>query len=213
MKGIVFDMDGVIVDSEPHHICAFEEVFDEMGYGDSHGIRFEDYVGRSDRAVWDDFIQVHKPDYSLERLTHWKQDRVIEILKKTEPLFEGLPELVASLSGTYPLGLASGSLHAVIDPVLDMGDLRRHFRTVVSVEDVGQPKPAPDVYLKAVANLGLEPAHCLAIEDSKFGIESALAAGMSVVAITNSFPKGELSKANGVVESYSELAEWIAQNH
>lgn len=205
IDAVIFDMDGVIVDSEPRHQRAFLEVFHQMGLGDRHGIDFPKYFGTSDVTVWNDFIALHRPKQSLDELTRWKQERFIDLIRTEQPLFPSLPELVADLAAKYPLAVASGSLHAVIDEVLALKNLRDHFRAVVSVQDVGRPKPAPDVFLRAAELLGKEPARCCVIEDSAAGVEAALAAGMRVVAITNSLPAEQLRRAHHVVRDYAEI--------
>ena len=108
-KAVIFDMDGVIVDSEPRHERAFHEVWDAMGYRDRHGINFQDYYGRSDRALWLDFIDKHRPPQSLDELTAWKQNRLIEILRAEQPIFDGLPEVVEKSAARWPLAVASGA--------------------------------------------------------------------------------------------------------
>ena len=203
-QAIIFDMDGVIVDSEPRHERAFREIFNEMGYAE-HGIHFPDYYGRSDRAVWTDFIAKHKPKQPLEELTEWKQRRFLELIRQDKPIFPGLSELVEALSREYPLAVASGSLHAVIEEVLALRELKRFFEAVVSVQDVARPKPSPDVFLRAAELLGVTPVGCCVIEDSAAGVEAAIAAGMSVIAITNSLPVEKLMRANHVVSSYQEI--------
>lgn len=202
---IIFDMDGVIVDSEPRHELAFREIFREMGYGENHGIDFPAYYGRSDHALWVDFIATHNPRQSLEELTEWKQQRFLEIIAHDQPIFEGLPELVQRLSLNYKLALASGSFHPVIDTILAMKNLRTYFPVVVSVQDVPRGKPAPDVFLRAAELLKVEPEKCCVIEDSAAGVEAALAGGMTVIAITNSLPREKLGRAHHIVESYREL--------
>jgi HAD superfamily hydrolase (TIGR01509 family) len=202
---IIFDMDGVIVDSEPLHERAFLEVFAEMGYGDTHGINFADYYGRSDKALWLDFIAKHHPPQPFEELLAWKQRRLVELVVAEKPIFEGLPELVEKLAPRYKLGVASGSPHAVIDEVLRLENLRRFFPVVVSVTDVGKGKPAPDVFLRTAELLGVAPKDCCVIEDAAVGIEAALAAGMGVVAITNTLPTEKLMRASRVVKHYSEI--------
>ena len=124
---IIFDMDGVIVDSEPRHERAFREIFEELGYGDRHGMDFAAYYGRSDRAFWSDFITKHQPPQSLDELLSLKQNRLIDILRREQPLFEGLPDLLEKLAPRYRLAVASGSNHPVIDEVLAMKQLRRFF--------------------------------------------------------------------------------------
>jgi HAD superfamily hydrolase (TIGR01509 family) len=202
-------MDGVIVDSEPRHERAFLDVFREMGYGETHGIDFPFYYGRSDHALWVDFIAKHKPGQTMEELSEWKQRRFLEMMRAEQPIFENLPELVQRLSLVYKLGLASGSYHPVIEVILSMRDLRRYFPVVVSVQDVQRGKPAPDIFLRAAELLEVEPSGCCVIEDSAAGVEAAIAAGMTVIAITNSLPKEKLTRANYVVSSYSEIDELL----
>ncbi len=208
-RAVIFDMDGVIVDSEPRHERAFLEVFQEMGHGERQGIHFPSYYGTSDVTLWKDFIATHGPKESLEELTLWKQGKFLDMLRREEPIFPTLPELVRDLVAAYPLAVASGSLHVVIDAVLAMKDLRRHFQAVVSVQDVGRPKPAPDVFLRAAELLGVAPAHCVVIEDSAFGVESAIAAGMTVIAITKSLPAEKLGRAHHVVRTYAEIERML----
>jgi HAD superfamily hydrolase (TIGR01509 family) len=205
LKAIIFDMDGVVVDSEPHHERAFRAVFEEMGYGDNHGMDFTAYYGRSDEALWRDFIARHCPDQSLPQLLEWKQSRLLKILEEEEPIFAEIPELVEKLAGRYRLAIASGSNHAVIDVVLKMRDLRRFFPVVVSVEDVAHGKPAPDVFLRAAEMLKVAPEAICVIEDAEAGVEAALAAGMTVIGITNSLPAERLARASKVVKTYPEM--------
>ena len=208
-SAIIFDMDGVIVDSEPRHEQAFREIFHELGCGETHGIDFSQYLGRSDRALWVDFIAINKPSHTLEYLTDWKQRRFLDIIEKEQPIFEDLPGLVQRLALRYKLGLASGSLHPVIDAVLAMKNLRQHFSAIVSVQDVPRGKPAPDVFLRAADLLGCKPQECCVIEDSAAGVEAALAAGMSAIAITNSLSAERLARAHHIVRTYREIDELL----
>lgn len=205
-QAVIFDMDGVIIDSEPRHERAFREIFDELGYGSTHGVHFPDYYGRSDLALWVDFIARHQPTQPLAELTALKQNRFIELIRRETPIFPGIPELVRQLATVTPLAVASGSLHAVIEVVLGMEGLRRHFSQVVSVEDVGRPKPFPDVFLRAAERLGVVPGDCVVIEDSAAGVRAGKQAGMRVIAITNTLPPSALTEADEVVTTYDELA-------
>lgn len=198
-------MDGVIVDSEPRHEQTFRDLFHELGYGDRHGIHFPDYYGRSDRALWDDFIAKHRPAQSLEELTELKQSRFLDNIRAARPIFPGVPELVAKLAPATRLAVASGSLHVVIETVLAMRDLKRHFPVVVSVQDVGRPKPAPDIFLRAAERLGVPASECVVIEDSAAGVAAARAAGMRVIAITNTLSPEKLSDAHAIVGTYDEI--------
>jgi HAD superfamily hydrolase (TIGR01509 family) len=204
-EAIVFDMDGVIVDSEPRHEQAFHEIWQELGYGKSHGIDFSRYIGRTDKELWLDFIAIHKPKQTLEELISLKQQRLIQIIRHLQPLFPEVEGLMEKLKGRYKMALASGSVHAVIDEVLAMRNLRRFFPVIVSVQDVAKGKPAPDVFLRAAQLLHISAAKCCVIEDSAAGVEAARAAGMGVIAITNTLPQDKLSRANHVVADYGEI--------
>lgn len=204
-QAVIFDMDGVIVDSEPLHEQAFREVLDEIGYGQNHGLDFTAYYGKSDRLVWQDFLAKHQPAQTLEELTDWKQRRFFQLLKEDEPVFGPLPELLEKLSPRYRLGLASGSAHRVIQEVLALKNLRRFFSVAVSAEDVAHGKPAPDIFLRAAELLQLPPERCWVIEDSVAGVEGALAAGMRVIGITNTFSAAQLQRATHIVHTYQEI--------
>jgi beta-phosphoglucomutase family hydrolase len=207
-RAVIFDMDGVIVDSEPLHKEAFHAVLDDLGYGRDLarlGLNFDDYIGRSDFVLWQDFVARHHPPQTMEELITLKRDLVVAMIRRQEPLFDGLPELVASLAPRWPLAVASGSERAVIDAVLEIGDLRRHFGAVVSASEVTHGKPAPDIFLLAANRLGVPPEDCVVIEDSKPGVAAGLAAGMQVIAVTNTHPADELAQAHHVVQHYAEL--------
>lgn len=204
-EAIIFDMDGVIVDSEPRHERSFREIFNEMGYGENHGIDFAHYYGRSDRALWVDFIAKHKPPQSLEELCSWKERHFIDLIKQDKPIFSGLPKLVSDLAVHHKLAVASGSYHPVIDAILEMESLRQYFPVVVSVQDVKKGKPAPDVFLRAAELLNVDPKKCCVIEDAAAGVAAGKAAGMTVIAITNSLPREQLQHADFVVSTYDEI--------
>jgi HAD superfamily hydrolase (TIGR01509 family) len=209
-KAVIFDMDGVIVDSEPRHERAFLEVLAEIGYGDRHGMRFADYIGRTDQDLWVDFVSKHKPAQPLEELLAMKRRRVVEILRRDQPLFEGLLELVEVLAGKYRLGLASGSERMVVEEVLALRGLRKFFSATVSGSDIKRGKPAPDIFLQAAELLGVLPRECCVIEDSKPGVAAGLAAGMRVIAITNTHPAKELQNATWVVSHCREIGRLLA---
>lgn len=198
-------MDGVVVDSEPRHERAFLEVVRELGYGQTHGVRWADWVGRSDHELWVDFVARHKPAQSLEQLLKLKRDRVLEIIRREEPIFAGLAELVEKLSRVCKLGLASGSERPVVEAVLSLQDLRRFFSATVTASEVKRGKPRPEIFLRTAGLLGVAPADCWVIEDSKPGVIAALAANMRVIAITNTHPAEELRQATLVVQTYAKI--------
>lgn len=202
---VIFDLDGVIVDSEPRHLAAFERVFAELLGGRPHGLDLPSYIGRSDEAVWLDFIERHRPARPLAELTRWKQEEYLRVLRAEQPIFPGIPALVRRLAAACRLAVASGSVHRIIAEVLALHDLRSHIPVVASVEDVGRAKPAPDVFLHAARLLGVPPSSCCVVEDSAAGVAAGRAAGMTVIAITNSLPPERLRDAHHVVRTYDEV--------
>lgn len=209
LQAVIFDLDGVIVDSEPLHERAFREVFDELGCGQTHGVDFPAYYGKSDRALWLDFMARHRPAQSLEELLALKQARFLEALRRERPVFAGLVALVERLAARYALAVASGSSHDTIEAALALDGLWRFFPVRVSALDVPHGKPAPDVFLRAAELLGVAPRACCVIEDAEAGVAGALAAGMSVIAITNSLPAERLRRASHVVSSYAEIQQLL----
>jgi len=205
MKAVIFDMDGVIVDSEPRHERAFLEVLREIGYADCHGLRFSDYIGRADREIWVDFLARHEPVQTIEELLAMKRERVVEIIRREQPVFDGLPELIKKLVAHYRLAVASGSERQVVQEVLSLNGLRGFFSAVVSSADVTRGKPAPDIFLRAAELLNVSPTDCWVIEDSKPGVAAGVAAGMRVIAITNTHAATELTQADHVVSRYDEV--------
>jgi HAD superfamily hydrolase (TIGR01509 family) len=205
VQAVIFDMDGVIVDSEPRHERAFLDVVREIGYGDRLDLRFDDYIGRSDQDLWMAFVAKHKPPQTLDELLALKRRRTIEILRREQPLFDGVPELVEKLAAAYALALASGSDRAVVEEVLKLKDLGRFFCAVVSGSDIQHGKPAPEIFLRTAELLKVSPQYCCVIEDSKPGIAAGLAAGMEVIAITNTHPAAELRHATHVVQTYQDI--------
>ena len=207
-------MDGVIVNSEPLHEQSFLEVWDELGYGENHGIYFPDFYGRSDRVVWEAFIEKHNPKPAIEDLIGLREERLIRMLRKQEPLFDGVTDLIQRLAKRYPLGLASGSIHRVIDEVLAMQNLRSYFKDITSSEDVSVPKPSPEIFLLSAKRLGVPPEKCCVIEDTVNGIKAGKAAGMNVIAIPNTFAEVALKDAgvDYIFSSYPEIDNYFSKN-
>jgi HAD superfamily hydrolase (TIGR01509 family) len=213
IQAIIFDMDGVIVDSESRHERAFLEVVREIGYAEKFDLRIADYIGRSDQALWVDFVAKHKPPQPLTELLAMKRERMVAIIQRERPVFDGLPDLIEKLSARYALGLASGSERAVVEEVLRLENLGRFFQAVVSGSEIQRGKPAPDIFLRAAELLHVEPQRCCVVEDSKPGVAAGLAAGMEVIAITNTHPAEELQQATHVVRTYPELERLLLPFH
>ena len=207
IQAVVFDLDGVLVDSEHVWDEARKELSAERG-GRWHDQASRDMMGMSS-LEWSrymhDVIGLEDPP---EEISAEVVRRLEEIYRRELPLIDGAVEAVERLAARWPLGLASSSNRELIDLVLELSGLAQNFRVTVSSEEVAHGKPAPDVYLETARRLGVAPEGCAAIEDSENGIKSAKGAGMRVLAIPNpQFPPAEdaLALTDDVLDSIREL--------
>jgi len=184
IAAVIFDLDGVLVDSEHVWDEVREELARERG-GRWHDRAQADMMGMSSiewsRYMHDVIGLADSPEEIDAEVVRRMRARYAEEL----PLVEGGVEAVRRLAADFRLGLASSSNRPIIDTVLDAAGIALLFEAVVSSEEVARGKPAPDVYLETARRLGVEPERCVAIEDSANGIRSAHAAGMRVIAIPN----------------------------
>lgn len=207
IEAVVFDLDGVLVDSEQLWDEVREELTRERGGRWSERAQ-ADMMGMSSpewsRYMHDVLGLPESPDAIAEEVVRRMEARYRERL----PLIPGAREAVERLAARWPLGLASSSNRPLIDLALELSGLAPFFTVTVSSEEVGRGKPAPDVFLDAVRRLGVEPAFATAVEDSGNGIRSAHAAGLRVVVIPNThFPPDEdtLALAEVVIGSIIDL--------
>ena len=211
IEAVVFDLDGVLLDSEQVWDEVREELVKERG-GRWHDRAQTEMMGMSS-IEWSRYMhdELGVPDPPQE-ISADVVRRLEEVYRKRLPLIDGAHEAVERLAARWPLGLASSSNREVIDLVLDLSGLARFFRVTVSSEEVPRGKPEPDVYLEAARRLGVPPERCAAVEDSHNGIRSAKAAGMRVIAIPNQhYPPGEeaLTLADVTLNSLAELTPSI----
>ena len=184
IEAVIFDLDGVLVDSETAWVKVKREFTEESGGHWQEKAKL-DMLGMSSlewsRYMHDELGVPVEP----ERISAEVADRLVELYKESLPLLPGAAEAVRRLSAIWPLGLASSSNRNVIDLALQLAGLADQFEATVSSEEVERGKPAPDVYLEAARRLKVDPKACVGIEDSGNGIRSAHAAGMAVIAIPN----------------------------
>ena len=213
IEAVVFDLDGVLLDSEQVWDEVREELVKERG-GRWHEQAQTAMMGMSS-VEWSRYMhdELDLPE-PPEEISAEVVRRLDEVYRKRLPLIDGAREAVERLAARWPLALASSSNREVIDLVLDLSGLARFFRVTVSSEEVPRGKPAPDVYLEAARGLGVPPERCAAVEDSHNGIRSAKAAGMRVIAIPNQqYPPGEeaLALADVTLGSLAELTPSIVE--
>jgi HAD superfamily hydrolase (TIGR01509 family) len=207
IEAVVFDLDGVLIQSEEVWDAVRERYVREAG-------------GRYDEEVQRAMMGMSAPEWSRylhEEAGVWEDpedinrevvERMLQAYRRELPLLPGAVEAVRRTAESFPLGLASSSNREVFEAVLDLAGIADCFSATVSSEEVPRGKPAPDVYLEAARRLGVAPGRCAAVEDSHAGIRSAKSAGMRVVAIPNaSYPPDAeaLELADAVLRSLDDL--------
>jgi len=206
IRAVIFDLDGVLIDSEQVWDDVRESLAQERG-GRWHPGAQRDMMGMSS-PEWSRYMHERIGlAESPEEINRIVVERMLERYAAGPPWLPGALEAVRRLAAELALGLASSSNRELIDRVLEAGGIADCFRATASSEEVAAGKPAPDVYLEVARQLGVDPAECAAVEDSHNGIRSAKAAGMRCVAIPNAhFPPGEaVAEADAVVGSLDEL--------
>lgn len=209
MRAIVFDFDGVLVDSEGMHERALREVVRAEGMDFTHEQYMSTYVGFDDRdayrAICADNGRV-LDDAMFMRLKVGKARAVERALEKREvPAIEGAPALARAAAKATRTAICSGALRGEIVPMLGVIGLEGVFGIIVSADDVPKAKPDPAGYRLTAQKLGAEPGACVAIEDTPTGIRAALAAGYRVVGVAHTFPASHLREAHLVAEHIREL--------
>jgi HAD superfamily hydrolase (TIGR01509 family) len=207
IEAVVFDLDGVLLDTEELWDEARRELAAERG-------------GRWPEDAQQAMMGMSSPEWSrymhdVVGLAEPPEEISAEVVAGLErlyrerlPLLDGAVEAVRRIGSRWPLGIASSSNRPLIDLFLELTGTGDLFRATVSSEEVARGKPAPDVYLEAARRLGVPPTSCTAVEDSENGIRSAASAGMRVVAIPNSvFPPSDeaLERADAILASLGEL--------
>ena len=207
IDAVVFDLDGVVVDSEQVWDDVRETLVRERG-GRWHDRAQADMMGMSS-VEWSAYMH---DELGLAESPAEINDEVVRLMleryRRELPLLPGAVEAVERIAARYPLAVASSSNRPLIEAVLDVAGLARHFRATVSSEEVPRGKPAPDVYLEAARRLGVAPERCAAVEDSSNGLRSAKAAGMRVLAFPNQhYPPADeaLALADVLLSSFDDL--------
>ncbi|HJZ68247.1 MAG TPA: HAD family phosphatase [Blastocatellia bacterium] len=214
LRAIIFDCDGVIADTEPIHMASLQQVLAEENIVLTKEEYFQHYLALDDRACFTKAFAERGASLSrkeLDELVMRKARQVEPVIRATLQLLPGAAEFIRQAASNYPLAVASGALRCEIDLVLKYGGLRDCFSVIVSAEDVSRSKPDPEPFIRAWELLKLSTAEnlrrheCLVIEDSIHGVSAARRARMRCLAVTNSYPRETLLKADAVVDSLYEL--------
>lgn len=211
VEAVVFDFDGVIVDTEPLHYASFQRLLEPLGLGFSWEEYVETYMGFDDR---DAFIEAFKGSEAgldpvrLQELIDRKADVFQEVIRDGISSYPGVVSLIKTIRDhRVPLAISSGALRSDITPILERLDITDCFDIIVTAEDVARSKPDPECYSLALTRLNryhsidLRPEQVLAIEDTPAGISAAKDAGLRAIAVTNSYPADHLSRADHIVKN------------
>jgi beta-phosphoglucomutase len=213
LQAIVFDFDGVIADSEPLHLRAFQRVLGDLGLALNPEEYYSAYLGYDDVGVFTAVARARGlvlTGPQVDALVLRKGEYMQELLRAGEMLFPGADAFIRQAAAAVPVAIASGAQRHEIEEILDATGLRRLFATIVAAGETPQGKPFPDPYARAFqlldeANGGLSKNRCVAIEDSRWGLESARAAGLRCVGVTTSYPASELPGAELVADGLQAL--------
>ncbi|CAH8770412.1 HAD family hydrolase [Paenibacillus dendritiformis] len=207
MKAFIFDMDGVIIDSEPIH---FEIDVETMNY---FGVtiaphELERFVGMTNPEMWSILKEEYSLPQSVSEIIEYQLKSKIEWIRSTDlaPI-EGIQELIFDLKkNNILIGLASSSPIAFINEVLRKYNFFEYFDSIISGEEVTKGKPAPDIYLEVSNQLNIKPNECWVLEDSKNGVQAAKAAGMKCIGFINqNSGNQDLSRADIIVNNIRDI--------
>jgi len=200
-RGVIFDFDGVLVDSEPLHVRAFQDVLARYGRTLTDEEYYANYIVYSDREVLERVLPAGEV---LEAALTAKVRRYQELMEVGVPVFQDCLALLTRTDG-WRVGLATGSIRREVERILQSLRIRDRFAAIVTREDCEKGKPDPEPFLRAARGLGLHPRQCVAIEDTPGGVQAAKAAGMACVAVTHSCPRESLAEADLVVDDLSTV--------
>jgi len=214
LQAIVFDFDGVIANSEPLHLKAFQLALAQDGVELAAADYYAHYLGYDDVGMFEALARdrgIAMNGDAVGELVTRKGQRMQELLRSGSVVFPGATEFIRAAAAVVPIAIASGAMRHEIEEVIDAAGMTDLFATIVAAGDTPLSKPSPAPYRLALERLressgrDIDPRRAVAIEDSKWGLESAQGAGLRLVGVTNSYPAHELTGAELVVEGLQSL--------
>ena len=217
LRTIIFDFDGIIVDSEPIIMKLTQEMAAQLGWNVSEEEYYRDYLALDDRSIVEHLFTSHGQPVNRQRcdeLVNWKSRVYGKIIEDGLPTLPGAVDFVRRAAQTFPLAIASGSVRSEIEHLLGTLELRDQFRIIATADDCQRSKPDPEVYLIALdrlkalpefQNSPLHAAECLAIEDAPGGIDAAHAAGIKCMGLAHSRNTENLAHADWVFHGFEEV--------
>ena len=209
LEAVIFDMDGVLIDSEPFHLVVNEKIFANLGINLSED-EYHDFIGTTHKDMWTTIKNRYNLPQDVTELVNMQVSGNIDYIKNEEigPIkIKGVTDLLSRISREkIKIGIASSSPTEVIDLVIKKLGISGYFSSIVGGEEIKRGKPAPDIFLKAAERLKKEPTDCIVIEDSKNGTLAAKAAGMKCIGFKNPNSGNQnLEKADLITDNYDSL--------
>lgn len=208
IKALIFDLDGLLTDTEQVYILAYQAAFKEFGVELSR----EDYVRLwiSEGKAIEDYLLEKGLDLDAHQIRSRRVDHYRRILEQELRTMPFAMEILEHFKGKLPMALATASAEDALVQVLELLDLRSYFDVIISASDVIQSKPDPEMFLKAAEAMGVEPQHCMVLEDARKGILAAKACGMKSIAIPNEYTRdSDLSDATYCCDSLEQAIHLI----
>ena len=214
LQAIIFDFDGVIADSEPLHFRAFQQALAEDGLELAPKEYYARYLGYDDVGMFQAFGEdrgLPMDAARVKELVVRKGMKLQAMMSAGSVLFPGAADFVRAAAQTVPIAIASGALRHEIVEIIEAAGVSELFAAIVASGDTPESKPSPEPYrlaferLRETTGTALDPRRCVAIEDSRWGLESARGAGLRCVGVTNSYPADELTGAELVVSGLQAL--------
>lgn len=208
MKAVIFDMDGVLVDSQPYHFKADIDTMAEYGVIKDQKF-YESFAGTLTADRMRTLKEMFGLDVPVEKMTIKRENMILDIMGKEDikPVL-GIPEFLRSIKEKgLTTAVASSSDYKLINLILGRLKIAKYFDSVTSGSDVKRGKPSPDVFLLAAERIGIEPAECLVVEDSENGVKAAKAAGMKALGYINpTSGKQDLSLADFITDDFKKIS-------
>jgi len=211
-KAVIFDFDGIIADTEPLHLKAFQLTLNEKNIELASDDYYEKYLAYDDKTLFNTLLKergIEMGEGIVKELMSRKAVHYNILIENNIVLLPGVEDFIKNVSDQSILAIGSGALRHEILSVLEFAGLRDYFKVIVSADEVLNCKPHPEVFVKALKQINetgintdrISPSECLVVEDSMSGIRAARLAGMKCLAITNSYPEEKLAEADLVKPS------------
>ena len=204
-RGVIFDLDGVIIDTGPFHNQSWYDLAGREGFEMSDELFYSTF-GMQNCLIIPRLAARRVSQDEIGRMSDWKEQRYRELITGKLQLLDGVKELIDSLKkSNFAIAIGTSAPRANLDFMFEHLPLRDSFDALVTGEEVTSGKPAPDTFLKATGKLSIPADKCVVVEDAVPGVRAARAAGMKVVAVTNTTERANLTEADIIVDSLAEL--------